>query len=514
MTLTPRDQDARTVPVPVQAAPRYHPAVGTRAAVVCLLILLAGCGGELPSGLDSDAAVDAPRPPPPVVPVVRVHSWPGGGIQLAVEVPAAVAMESPGGLPEAWLETADGRRIEAVAGDAAVTTGLTALVLVPSADPAIHAQRKAATDALIRALPSGERFALFVARQRAELVADLALPRDEARGRLVTVGPEGAPVAGATLPVREVRELLAEAQSSHGALGRAVVVIGDSVMDDPPEVRRVVQVLTMRIDEDPAAAAAAVAAELAARRASLAWIGGCPSLPENAPFTLHLGSGSAELYAPALMAHMAARPCDAADAAADRYPYPTEIDFTFTPEERAIFDQIHAASQETPFRTSITLGVGSPITAEAHLRGSGTLSCQRKSFNVSLDGERRRLMPGAAVDRFFLISMCQDDHYFGQMFGVRLLASLDLFAPKVRFVKVRIDGVNRGLYLLMEQPDNALRDNNLGITSVIRRRYDIDSQPAEVKYPDDPAQAAQELTEFEAIGDLARTGLSRPCGPE
>jgi hypothetical protein len=154
----------------------------------------------------------------------------------------------------------------------------------------------------------------------------------------------------------------------------------------------------------------------------------------------------------------------------------------------------------------VKLGVGAPMAAMGHLRGQGTLNCARKSFAVELDGPRRRLMPDVGVNNFFLISMCLDEHYFGQMFGNRLLNGLDLFMPRMRYVKLKIDGVNRGVYLLMEQADNSLRDNLLSIAAVVRRRYDIDNQPAEVKYPDDPVVAAEVKARFEAIGDRARFG--------
>ncbi len=483
--------------------------MGTRATMSCVLLglaLLSACGGEVGFDLPPvDAAVDAP-PPPPVVPVVRIESWPGMGMQLAVEVPDRVAAENPGGVPTAWLETAAGQRIDAVVAPAQVGPGLTAVVILPSADPIVHAQRQAAADALLRALPADERVALFVARDHAELLADLAVPRGHARARLAALAPEAS--LNALFAMREARELLADAQSDHGALGRTAIVVGDSVGDDPPEVRRVVQVLTMPVGGDPAAVAAAVVAQQAARRASLVRIGACPAFAADTPFTLHLGDGYArDLYAPMVMDHVVGLPCDAADAAADRYPYPSEIDFTFTPEQRTVFDQVYASANELlPFTLSVNLGGSDAITATAHLRGQGTLACPRKSFTVELDSPRQRLMPGVAASRFFLISMCQDEYYFGQAFADRILGKLDLFAPHLRYVKLVVGGQNRGLYLLMDQPDNALRDNGVAIQSVIRRRYDIDMQPAEVKFPDDMVLAAEEAARFEAIGELARNG--------
>ena len=485
--------------------------MGARAAVPALLFALGllACGGEVPFEVppeDAAPPIDTPPPVPPVVPVMRVLAWPGSGVQLVVEVPAEILAENPG-VNDAWLEAMDGTRIAATAAPAMVATGLTAVVVLPSADPTVHAQRVAAADALLRNLPAGEQVALFVARTHAELLADLQIPRDHARERLAALAPEAATTA--LIALREVRELLEEVQSSYGTIGRTAIVVGDTAMDDPPEARRVVQTLAMPVDGDVDSMSRQVSAQVLARRNAIVRIGACPGFAQDAPFKLHLGTGYAEnLYAPAPMDHMLDVACVAADAAADRYPFPSTIDFVFdTAEQRQTFNQVYASANETQlFRMSVKLGPSSEVGVEGHLHGQGTLSCARKSFAIQLDGARRRLMPTTAADNFFLISMCQDDAYFGQMFVDRLLATFDLFVPDLRFVKLRIDGVNRGVYLLMEQPDNTLRDHSLAIQTVVRRRYDIDNQPAEVKYPNDPVEAAAEAVKFEMIGDLARTG--------
>lgn len=482
--------------------------MGVRAVVACLLLAAAACGGHIDGDVGADAAVDAAPDAaiPEVVPVVRAHAWPGNGVQLAVELPDRLAAETPGALPDAWIETAGGARIDAEVARANVTAGLTAIVVLPSADTAVHGKRLAAADALLRAMPAGERVALFVVGEHAELLADLSGPTAHARERLAKVQPEGR--ASALFATREVQALLADVESSYGQLGRAAIVVGDTAPPAPPEVRRVVQLFTMPVDDAPDAAAAEVLAQVRARREAIVYVGACAGLHPDVPFTLHLGTGVArDLYAPEPMTYLAAQPCVAADAAADRFPFPAEVDLEFTPAERTAFDAaFNAANEMVEWRTSIRLGPGAPIAATGHLRGQGTLFCTRKNFNLVLDGDRRRLMPDVASNKFFLVSMCQDDFYFGQAFTDRLLRAQDLFAPHMRFVKVRIGGVNRGIYLLMEQPDNAIRDDGLAIQSVIRRRYDIDNQPAEVKYPEDPALVMEEQQRFEAIGDRARFG--------
>lgn len=165
-----------------------------------------------------------------------------------------------------------------------------------------------------------------------------------------------------------------------------------------------------------------------------------------------------------------------------------------------------SSNEMATWQVSVKLGVGTSVLATGHLRGAGTLFCQRKSLNLQFEDARRRLMPGVATDKIFLISMCQDDYWFGQAFGDRLLAKLDLFAPTLRYVKLKIDGVNKGVYLLVDQPERALRDNGVGVFSVLRRRYDIDNQPAEVKYPAEPMTAGPDRDPVGGIGDLAMTG--------
>ncbi|HEY8143521.1 MAG TPA: CotH kinase family protein, partial [Kofleriaceae bacterium] len=415
-------------------------------------------------------------------------------------VQVAVEMEAGGGEPEAWPEAwieVGAERVAARVESAGVTSGLTALVIVPAADEEEHAGRLAAAAAILDALPADERVAVLVAQGEPVLIAELSADRTHARAQIAALPPEADRSAGSSMA--DLRAEVADLENKYTSLGRSIIVIGEEVAETTAGIQRPVQTFSLLASGD----APAVVSEMAARRAAIVRVGACPGLQEGQAFTLRIGDAEARLVGPEPMEHLAGEECRRNAAASDAFPFPDEIDLTFTAAERAIFDERVAGPSEEPFRTSVTLGAGAPLPAEAHLRGAGSLNCQRKSFSVTLDGSRRRLMPDLATDRFFLISMCLDTRYFGQVFGDRLLAGLGLFPPRMRYVVLRIDGVNQGVYLMLHQPERAFRDASLGIASVVRRRYDIDLEPAEVKYPSDPVEAEEARLRFEALGDLA-----------
>jgi len=488
--------------------------------VLCASVGAAACGGGSPIDAPDAAAVDAGAPDGHVgqpdaavdagvqvtgeLAVMRVLPWVGGGVQLAVELPGGVEVV-PGG---ATLQIG-GNDEPAGWQLAGVTRGVTAILLVPSADSATHAARQAAAAALIDALPADEPAALLVARATPDVLADVALGRERILEQLAGLEPEAS--AGAA-PLADVRDMLGEWESKFGPPGRALVVVGEDVDEAPVTEYRVAQTFTMPVTADPAGDAAAVLAEVSARRARIAWVGACPTIDEGAPMTVHLEvDGAPEplgttVLAPAPMTEMAGVACVVADAASDAYPYPDEVAVTFTAEERLIYDERYNNYDETPFRGSIALGDGATLPADLHFRGQGTLGCVRKSLSVAPDGPRRRLAPEVASDKFVLISMCQDRGYFRQVWGNRMLEALGQYPMKMRYVRLTVDGVSLGVYLLIERPEDAMRDGGLATETVVRRRYDIFGELADVKYPADPIEAEAARLRFEEIGDLALAG--------
>ncbi|HUS68491.1 MAG TPA: CotH kinase family protein [Kofleriaceae bacterium] len=469
-----------------------------RLGMVVALVAYVGCG-------DDDALDAGDAGAPAELTVARVLPWPGGGVQVTIEWPDPVPPGWDG--PAASIETADGET-PAVVIAPHLDAGITAVLLVPDADDDVHAARLAAAAAFIDALPDDEAIALLVAGDEAPVLL-VELPGE--RARLHAELEAIAPAAGRAAPhMPLLREAVADLESRYTAPARAIAVVGEDVPETEPGLFRPVQTVSM-VPEDPAGGGAALAAALATRRARLLRVGACPALAGTAaPFTLVAGDTATPLLAPEPMEHLAGAACDPAAAAADAFPYPEEIAIELTADERAIYDQRLAGPSDEPFRGSVRLGDdAAPLPADLRLRGQASLYCGRKSYSVVLDGERRRLGPEHASDRFLLISMCLDLRYFGQLFGDRLLADRGLFPSRIRHVRLRVDGVDLGVYLLLEPPERAFRDGSLGLTSVVRRGYDILGQPSEVKFPDEPDPAAAAQARFDALGQLA---LDEPPG--
>ncbi len=184
------------------------------------------------------------------------------------------------------------------------------------------------------------------------------------------------------------------------------------------------------------------------------------------------------------------RVCDPEALAADERVYPQRISFSFTEGERAAYDQHVAESNEEWFQTSLQLwDEGPSVLGRARLRGQSSLGCARKSYSVNLTGQTpRELGPGFA--EFYLIAMCLDDRYINQITADTLLKELGIFDLDFRVVEVTIDGVQQGMYLLLEKPQEEMLLNNSRVRSIVRRDTDIDGKPAELKYPEEPADAA------------------------
>lgn len=464
-----------------------------------------GAGG---AGGTGGAGMAGAAPEGPQARVIQLSPWPGRGLQIAIERSAS---DNSGELPPVWVEGPLGDVIPAVAAIPKPQPGITAVLVVPAEDAALHAQRLATAAALIDALPAGESIVLLSARDMPVLMADRSADRSHAAKRLMEIQPEAGFTAAAVL--EQVRAQLAECGGEEGPLYRSLVVVGEAAADNPALAVDPVQTFSIAQTGDPASEAAALVSEQAARRAAIVRIGVCAGLKKDAPFALHAGETHTELSAPAPWDHLLNVVCSADEASRDDYPYPDEIQLTFTPDERAIFDQYYASNSEEVFRTSITLGEGSMIGADVHLHGNSSLGCQRKSLSVHLDGKDRRLMPGAAEDQFFLLSMCLDERYFGQVWGARLMSKWGVYTQRVRYVRLRIDGENRGVYLMVQRPEDTVRTDEMGVVSVIRRRYDIQGEPAEAKYPSDPAAAAQAISVYDELANIATTEVPANIAP-
>ena len=155
---------------------------------------------------------------------------------------------------------------------------------------------------------------------------------------------------------------------------------------------------------------------------------------------------------------------------------------------------------------NVAIGPGLPQAAIGHFRGNSSLNCQRKSITINLDGgEPRRLVPGGADDEFLLISMCLDDRYFQQYLANHLLQAEGLFQPRQRYVRLTVNGQDRGVYILLENPTETILRRHVSIDSILRRRNEANGVSADMKWPQDPAEAEVARLQYEAMVDLVWT---------
>ncbi len=472
---------------------------------------------------DSDTPVE-PACDNPALRVLRTHSWPGNGAQLYVEVRDGEGRPEPA----ADLETltvrspGDGEVLHHVE-RAGETSGITAIIIVPSDDPAVHAQRLAAASALVRELPEGERIGVWRGDARLRLAAEL-----NPRHTRVIQQIEALPGGDAGLPdldaLEELVDDINEVEGPTSAPSRFIVIVGDTARWIEPEGSLA---SVMRLDgeaeelvacEDRAGWGGAASPELAGRqlaahmialRSSLVTIGLCGALAPIDGLAVVRGDDRAGFSLPDPLALMSAVGCDAAAAARNDYPFGDRIDLELTPAEVETWNTYHRTRNESPFTARVRVGGSASMEARIHFRGQGTMGCQRKSLNVELMiDEPLPIIPRSATTEFFLISMCLDEGYFQQTLANRILRQLGLFPFNFRYVEVRRNGESLGVFLLIEKPTHSLRDSMTDVRRVIRRRTGHYGRPqAELKYPPpaSPDEAAALMAEFHELAALVGT---------
>ena len=500
-------------------------------AVLTLVATLVGCAGDEPAAPpaspDEDVHIAEPdvmtlpdtvdvEPFTPTgscddgtVRILRVTPWVGRGMQVTLELATPEGAPATEGADVPMRLVAGEDEWPATASAAWQSRGITGVVLVPSAEAAENDDRKAAAKALIEGLPATEEVALWRLGEVPELSAELTQGREHVLERLAAIAPSagGAITEEALEPVRDA---LQHVGNPYSLVSRSLVVVaGDGPPSElqakgPDQPVATLWLLASQQDPDPIRGVygwsgrspkeggGALAEQIVARRYGIVRVGACVDVPEDTELTLFVGETPCTVKAPKPFDHMELVTCDAAAAAADDYPYGDTVDLVLTPEELALWEQYHAAESKEDFTLRMRIGVGEPIQAKAHFRGHTSLSCERKNYNVNLDGGRkRRLMPGAASDELYLISMCKDEGYFNQTFANRLLQPLGIFPLDFRYVKVTLNGKSQGVYMMLEDPTETLLDDHLALASIIRRRFDPEDKPEDIKWPDgDGAEAA------------------------
>jgi len=190
-----------------------------------------------------------------------------------------------------------------------------------------------------------------------------------------------------------------------------------------------------------------------------------------------------------------------------QYYAPYRVHLTVDEGALAFFAQ---ATKDEIFRDSVfpaevgtvwPSGVATWTNAQLNLHGESSIELPRKSFEVKLPQSVALLGGGVKMRKFFLVAMEQDLFYFRNVLGFSLLAGVrDLFLGEFRYVRVSLNGVDQGLYLLIERPQDAIARRFPGAI-VFRRNYDNGWYPkGDVK--EDPVVLEQALAELRALGEL------------
>lgn len=424
------------------------------------MVALLSCGSP-PTGLDEKPTVASGQ-----LGLVRQVSWPGGGTELTIKV------SSPEGDPMGTAEIGTlliSMGTEALADEAlqvspqVLAPGMLALLVYPAASETLRRAQAEALETFIGERPSEERIGIFLWRQRVEQLANFT--RDRTRlatqlDKLAGMKPASEPVDAQTA-VLDAEERVFSVEGKEPRVLRAIVVHGADVLELPPT-----------------RAAVAIGLDGAAARLD--------AFATSSYFQVNVCSGrlggSAELevlgldgvlpvfFAPALP-ESASQECDVSQMGLGLRTYPEALELVFSEAQREVYDERVSALSKSDFDLSVRLDGAAEITATAHLRGKGTLGCERKSYTLSLDGPGRHLLPRSRTDEFYLLSMCADDRYVQQFTANQLMKELGLFPLEFRLIETLLDGETQGVYLLLEKPREELVRDGSGIHGVMRRRF-------------------------------------------
>ena len=459
----------------------------------------------LPSCTDNSSMPDEQPEEPTVrgldLHLVRQTRWPGGGRELTLRV-----MNSDGTVLssasasdvriESTRESAVDFRVDPVA----LQPGFTALVLDES-DPALRST--AAVNALVAFVdgrPAGERIALY--RWGATLAQHTNYTTDRSRLRHMLEVFASTPVGNVTMPQRDAMEVvtaeLGRVGGKFAAAMRGAIVVGSSANASASDLSfeygppvwhasdagaGLVDRLTIVSNE---------LSEVASKghyRVSL-----CSDVAQhNAVVSVSGFDTTLDLVLDRALPEQVEQACDLQTIATGERDYPTQMEMIFTEQQRAVYDglvanvDIDVDLARDDFELSIRLRPDEkPIVATAHIRGHGSVFCERKSYTVKLAGPNRYLFPDSAHDEFYLISLCDDVRYVNQYSAMHVLSELGLFPLQYRLIELVLDGNTRGVYLLLEKTREELVRDNGRIGAVLRRTLsDEGHEFFRVKYSDD-----------------------------
>ncbi len=471
----------------------YMPA---RYKSLLIAVLLTGsCRGE-PNDLE---ALEAP--PSSQISLVANAPYPGGGTSLLLRV---TGPESEALTGDAAAVQVSGTGIVASKTESvSVSPGYTAIVLLPGGDGVSHASRKLALNQFIQSREPNERVAIFRWQESMQQLVGFTADREET---VEILGWDTTVVSPSSVqsPTVGVLELL-EKTSSVGGLWREtmrnIIFVGDTVPGIVPAFASTALAQwvvpldqAVQLESVPAAnlhlgevgaglnAAAAQINSLAQRghvRVSL-----CGD-PQGHQVELDIDGSDDGLstWVAASLREERSMECDLDEIVNKERRYPDRIDLILTEAERSRYDMLAANNSKADFTLNVRWGARDPMTAVAHMRGKGSIGCERRNYTMNLDGKRpRHVMPNSGTDEFYLLSMCLDDRYIRQFTVLRAWKALGLFHSELRLIELTLDGETQAFYLLIEKVVEAVRDNNSGVLAILRRGFAPPDTTVEVKY--------------------------------
>lgn len=482
-------------------------------------------------GADGDASdpcavVDQAR-------LVRTQSVPGGR-RLHLQVVDSDRNGVPADVTAACLTVTSERLGELSTSVSTAPRAEGATLIVAQWGPDSAEPSRWAIDALIAALPAGERIAVWA--WSTDLVQVVGATSD--RGRLARrLGAVWSADAAPPLEPQDAAEIASEEWEDFAddvLLGsRSVVFIAPELdLGERPDIDRdvvvdhwivrsgdggrVTELDSADLNEVDRAATAVGERIESDARADLSVVDVCD---DGEALELTLSVGDSEL-----------RDFRIGDAAAEHVgvpcgnevpPAPLSIKVAFDAAEQAVFAEAVAIADELSgldrfegdvdpeWVGSIGFGDGpgsSPF--EASFRGQSSIECERRNWAIDLDGgDARHPIPDSGIDEFVLASLCNDAGYVNTLIGSAVMAEFDLWAQATGTGVLDVDGTNRGVYLVIEDPDVDLRFETSRVDTVLRRRYDVLDVLPDVEYVAD-LTSNDEASVLAGYDDLAGTAAA------
>ncbi len=428
---------------------------------LAIIAILLACSTP-PTDLDAEVDVASGQ-----LGLVRQVSWPGGGTELTVK------LTTPEGGPlldnvasgfEVWANGVALSETVVQVDREPLGVGVTAILVKPESTAALRMSQAEELKRFVLERPESEAIGIFLWRSDVEQLANFTHDRERIAAKLEMLSE----MEPADTPRDNVEALLA-AEAQVALVGgraprgmRAVVVSGAEIERLPPSRSAIV------VGTAQATSRMAEFASYSYYRVNL-----CAG-QAGEQLTIKVAGAQGEL--PVLLAkalpESAAAECDLANMGAGKRAYPERMNLVFTDAQRDVYNERTAALSKADFDLSVQLDDSASIAASAHLRGKGTLGCERKSYTLALDGAGRHLLPQSRTDEFYLLSMCADDRYVEQYTANQILHELGLFPLAFRLVEVALDGETQGVYLLLEKPREEIVRDGSGMHDVMRRRFE------------------------------------------